>query len=173
MDASVGEFRDGRVVRDDDDGPSLLLVQPRQRGHHLRPGVAVQIARRLVGQDDAGIVHQRPGDGHPLLLPTGELRGLVPHPIGQSDHLQQATRPLPALGRGHAGKEHGEFHVLGRRHRRDEVEGLKHEADLTAPVCGQSILVQSSDVLIAHPDVPRGGSIQSPHQVQQRGFARP
>src|SRR5918998_2687038 len=46
-----------------------LLEQP----EHLAPGPRVQVPRRLVGEDDVGAFDQGPRDGHPLLLPTGEL----------------------------------------------------------------------------------------------------
>ena len=36
-------------------------------------GMRVEIAGRLVGEDDLGTVHQRPGDGHALLLAAGKL----------------------------------------------------------------------------------------------------
>ena len=37
--------------------------------------------RGLVAQQELGILRQRPGDGHPLLLAAGELGGEVPQPV--------------------------------------------------------------------------------------------
>jgi hypothetical protein len=40
-----------------------------------RAGVVVEVAGRLVGQQQRGPVHQRARDGHALLLAAGELAG--------------------------------------------------------------------------------------------------
>ena len=54
----------------------------------------VEVAGRLVGQDDVGVVDQRPGDGHALLLAAGELRGPVVEPVAQADQPGDLDRPL-------------------------------------------------------------------------------
>lgn len=37
--------------------------------------LGIQIAGRLVRQNDTGLIDQRPSNGHPLLLTAGKLRG--------------------------------------------------------------------------------------------------
>ena len=44
-----------------------------QEAQHLGAGAAVEVAGRLVGEDDLGPADQRAGDGDPLLLPAGQL----------------------------------------------------------------------------------------------------
>ena len=58
-----------------------------------RPMLRVQRARRLVRQNDPGIVHQRPRDGHTLLLAAGELAGLVVLAAGQAHREQAPSSP--------------------------------------------------------------------------------
>ena len=65
--------------------------------------VGVQGPGRLVGQDEGGVADQGPGDGHPLLLATGQLPGPVLHPVAQAHPLQGADGPLPPFGPGDAG----------------------------------------------------------------------
>ena len=49
----------------------------------------VEVAGRLVGQDELGVVHQAAGDRHALLLAAGELRRPVVEPLAQADHFGQ------------------------------------------------------------------------------------
>ena len=62
------------LVGDYDQRCTLLVVQGEQQIHDCRAGLAVQVAGRLVGEDDARPCHQRPRDGDALLLSAGELR---------------------------------------------------------------------------------------------------
>src|SRR5258708_5336927 len=66
-------------------------------------GGGVEVPGGLVGQQHRGPVGQRPGDGHPLLLPARQLGRQVAGPVGQSDHLEQLADPGAALGPGDAG----------------------------------------------------------------------
>jgi len=74
------------------------------------------------------------------------IRRPVAHPLGQA-HLGQQPRclGLPLAARD-TGKDHGERHVLQRRHGGDKVEGLENEAHPLAAVSGQGVLVQGADI---------------------------
>ena len=63
-------------------------VQLLEQGDDLLGGVAVQRAGRLIGKDDMGIVDQRAGDGHPLLLAATHLIGAVVRAIRESDGVE-------------------------------------------------------------------------------------
>ena len=67
--------RDRLVVRHEDDALAVLMREVAQQRDDLIPGLAVEVASRLVGQDDARVIGERPGDGNPLLLAARELRG--------------------------------------------------------------------------------------------------
>ena len=89
------------IVRHQDDGDPLgveLLEHPQD----FHAGVRIEVAGRLVGQQQRGAIDQRPGDGHPLLLAAGHLRRLVVGAVGQPDAVQQRLRPAPGLGAGQA-----------------------------------------------------------------------
>ena len=49
-------------MRHNNDGLSLR-VETEQRLDDLIAGRCVQVSRRLIGEDDVGIVRKRPGDG--------------------------------------------------------------------------------------------------------------
>ena len=99
---AMGEGRHLGVVRHQDHGDPLgveLLEHPQD----FHAGVRVEIAGRLVGQDQRGMIDQRAADGHPLLLSARHLRGLVLGPVGQSHPRQQRVaerRASPAAAAG-------------------------------------------------------------------------
>ena len=55
-----------------------------QEAQHLGAGARVEVAGRLVGEDDLGSAGERPGDGDPLLLAAGELARPVVQPVAQA-----------------------------------------------------------------------------------------
>ena len=56
--------------------------------HDLQGDFMVEIARRFIGKQNQGIDHQCSRDGHPLLLPTGELQRKFLQFMFQPDVLQ-------------------------------------------------------------------------------------
>src|SRR5712692_9780984 len=67
-----GKLRDVPLVRDEHDGLSGV-VQLLEDGHDLLGRLRIEVARRLVGQHQLGLVDERPRDRDALLLPAGEL----------------------------------------------------------------------------------------------------
>ena len=57
-----------RIVRDHHDGLVELFVEPLEQIERLLRVPGVEIARRLVGNQDAGIGDDGAGNGHSLLL---------------------------------------------------------------------------------------------------------
>ncbi len=57
----------------------------------------VQVGGGFVGQDELGVGHQRPGYGHPLLLPAGDLVGILVLLIRHAHGLQKGGHPLAAV----------------------------------------------------------------------------
>src|SRR5215469_11170315 len=74
LNSSVSQPRYNRVMRNHHKRPSLLMEFAQQAQHDFFVR-RVEIASRLVGQNDSRIVDQCPGDAHTLLLASGKLRG--------------------------------------------------------------------------------------------------
>src|SRR4051794_19750369 len=70
-DDPLGVLGDVVLVGDQDDRLARV-VEPAEHVHDLVARLGVEVAGRLVGQDDVGVVDQRAGDRHPLLLAAGE-----------------------------------------------------------------------------------------------------
>ena len=102
------------------------------------------------------------------------LDGLLAPPRidGALEHLRACGGWIRAPGDVGA-----ELRVLERRQRREQVEGLKHEAD-AVPAEGEQLLARCArDVLPVEGDPsladPRGPLEQPQHGVAERGLARP
>ena len=61
------------------------LVELLKNPHDFDARAAVEIAGRLVSQDDLRIVDQSAGDGDALLLSAGELAGMMIFAAGKAD----------------------------------------------------------------------------------------
>ncbi len=129
LDLTPGVLGDVGLVGDQEHGVAGL-VQLVEEVHDLGRGGRVEVAGRLVGEEDRRVVDQRAGDGHALALAAGELVGLVVHALAEPDPLQGAARPFPALAARHAGVDQRQLDVLQRVGARQQVEGLEDEADL-------------------------------------------
>src|SRR4051794_30189647 len=89
------------LVGDHDDGPAgrvQVVEHPQQVG----AGLGVQVAGRLVGQDQRGRGDQGTGDRDPLLLAAGQLRRLVVQPVAQPNQVERGQRPPAPLLPGDA-----------------------------------------------------------------------
>ena len=61
---------------------------------HLLAQLQIERAERLVEEEDARVVDQRPREGDALLLPAGELARLAPLVAGQLDELEHLAHAL-------------------------------------------------------------------------------
>lgn len=74
-DVTVGAGGERQIVRYHDDRSLRFVDQLTQYGEHLFAGDAIQVACRLVGENDLWLIGKRAGDGDALALPPGELSG--------------------------------------------------------------------------------------------------
>src|SRR5699024_5795557 len=87
----------------------------------------------LVEEHQLGVHRECPGDGDALLLPAGELRGVVVGAVRQAHPLQQLARGRLRRGlRQAAHLDRGLHHVAERGEMREEVEALEDHADAGA-----------------------------------------
>ena len=147
---------------------------PGQGGPDLGVRLRVHRGQGVVKHHHRGVLHQHPGDGHPLLLPAGEGDPPLPH---------HGVVPVGELGDGliHTGHRRG---VAQRRLRRvgtgggnvlpdrsGEQEGLlEHQADLAA----QGLPADVPDVHPADGDAPLPFSqvVQPVQQVDEGALSR-
>jgi hypothetical protein len=171
LDNPLGQRGHAQVVGDHDDRSPMPHQIPKD-SQDLGTRPAVKVPGGLVGQNDGGVIYQRPRDGHALLLAPGELAGAVVRSASELDGRQGFQRPLPPGLPGKSAVDHGQFHVAERSHAREQVERLKHETDATVPQEREGVVVER---LYSHPfkDIPPGGgSIEAAQDAHQGGLPR-
>ena len=82
------------VVGDEDKGDPRLLLDLLQLHLHVLAQLQVQGAQGLVQQQHLGLVGQGSCDGHPLLLPAGQL---AHPPVGEARQVHHVQHPLDGL----------------------------------------------------------------------------
>ena len=92
--------------------------------------VAVEVAGRLVGQDQRGLVDQRAGDGHALLLAAGEFGRLVVQPVAQAEPLEGGAGPRRRVRAGEPWYKQRHLDVLDHRGTRQQVVRLEDETEV-------------------------------------------
>src|SRR5437764_190819 len=151
------------VGRHEQGGPDLEHLG-HQDVEHLLAGRRVEVAGRLVGEEQARTGDQRPGDGGTLHLAPRELSGQVAGPLREpdlGDGVGHGAICAPSV------EEQRERDVLGHRERRDEVEELEDEADLLPPQPGPLADAQSPQVAAVERDQTVVGLVDPAGQVQQ------
>ena len=137
----------------------------------ISAGARVEVAGRLVGQQDFGLVYQRPGDGHPLLLAAGKLPGLVGGPLLQPDGPQRLQRRFPDFGTIRIDER--QFHVFQGADPRQQVKGLKDKSDFLIADLGQFVAVQAADFPAVQNVGPPLGRSRSPMMFIRVDFPDP
>ena len=166
--------RHALVVRDEDDGQALLLVEPLQHPQHFLGRARVEIPGRLVGEQQFRAVDECPGDGYALLLAARERGRLVVHTVGQADEPQHRLRVALAVGfrgmRWRVVQRHAR--VVQRTGPRQQVEVLEDEPDLGVAQGGALVGRQRRDFLPLEAIAAGRGPVQAAEDVHQRALAR-
>ena len=158
-------------MRDHDDGLAVLAVQLLQQAEHLLGGLAVEVAGRLVADQQRRVGDDRAGDRDALLLAAGQLAGLVRGAIGQAHQLQRDRGILAPLRGRQAGQQQRQLDVALRRQHRHQVVELEHEADGRGAPFRQCAAAELVDALAADADAAGGRRVEPADQVEQRRLA--
>ena len=159
-------------MRDHHDRLLELAVELFQQVEDLAAGGAVEVAGRLVGDQEVGVGDDGPGDRHALLLAAGELARVMMLAAGQADDSQRRHDVLAPLAPRQVREQERQLDVLERRQDRDQVIGLEDEADVVGPPAGDLRLGEVAQVLAVHDHLAAGGPVEPGDQVQERGLAR-
>src|SRR4051812_22414252 len=171
LDLPVRDLRDRRVVRHEHERQLLFRVELQQECQDLLPGARVEGAGGLVRQDQPWIAGQSARDGDALPLTPRQLVGPMIEAMAEADAPEQVARLVERERLRHTGIVERQRHVLERRRVRDQVEGLKHEADVVQPHPGLSGAIGGGHVAPAEPVMPARGSIEAAEDVEQRALA--
>src|SRR5690554_5997012 len=120
------------------------LLESEKFLHNPCTSFLVQIARRLVGQEQFGSRCEGARQGDPLLLASGKLAGIMFETVAQAylgEHLLSARKGILATR-----KLQGYRHVLQGCHGRDEMKVLEDDAHEVSSKGRQFVFAQGIEI---------------------------
>src|SRR5438132_13562163 len=160
------------LVRHEHDRDAALHVEPLKDAHHLDAGLAIEVARRLVGEQQRRPIYERARNRDALLLAAGELIGMVIEPFAQTNRRQRFGRTLAPLGRVNTARvEQRQLDVLEGGGARQQVKALEHEPDFRVADARQLARTELRHVLAVEKVLSARRPIEAAEQVHERGLA--
>ena len=153
------------VVRDIDRGGLQPLVQFLDLGAHLDPQLCIEIAERLVEQEDLRIANDRASHGHALALPAGKLPWVAFEVGVEIEDIGRTLHPFADDRRVGFAQLERKRHVLLHRLVRIERVILEHHRDVA--LGGRQMV----DHAVADGDRAAGDGFEPCNHPQQRGFS--
>ena len=131
-------------------------------------GALVEIAGRLVREQELGFVHERARQRDALLLAARKLVRIV---VAARIEPNAGQRSASACGRIAATLElERQHHVLFGVQRGQEVKTLEYEPDEAPPQSCARFLIEHVEALAAEADLPRARAIEPGEESEQCGL---
>src|SRR5687768_6571431 len=130
MEGAVGGGGGGGVVGDHDDGFAEVAGERAEQVEDVGGGFPVEVAGRIVGDEQRRIRDEGAGDGDALFLAAGKLGGGVVAAIGKADKGEGGIDFFTTLLFGKRGEKKREFDVFESGEDGDEVVELENVADV-------------------------------------------
>ena len=119
------------VMGDQHQTEGRLVAQRVKQGDDVAFSVFIKVAGRLVGEQHAGTIDERPRDSYPSKFTAGQLGGISVHPLLQSHAYEQGRRVRIRMGDRHCPTEQcGQNDVVDRPKIRQQARKLEDEAEL-------------------------------------------
>ena len=172
LDHAVSHVEHGRIVGGHDGCHALLAHQAPQQAHDAVPGLRVELAGRLIGQQQGRLIGQRAGDGDALLLAAGELVRPMVGAVGQAHQAQQvlirSSRSVGSVPISRSGTStFSAADRIGSRPKAWKIKPMRLRRKATSSDSDSSDTVRTVDHHAAG-----AGSFEGADQRQQRGLAR-
>ena len=158
---------------DQHDRLAQALARVPQEIEDLGSGGVVQVAGRLIGEQDRGLGGQCTRQRDPLLLAGGELVRALPGKGREAHQLEERIHPLPMLGKRFAGNQERECHVLRHVQERDQVEELEDESGLGAARERGLLVIELADVDPIDDHLAAGRLIEAAEEMQHGRLSGP
>ena len=166
----AGVLRGLGIVRDHHDRLAVLAVQHLQQQEDLVTGGAVEVARRLVADQERGSETMARAMATRCSWPPDSSFGLCPRRSASPTSVERDGGAPPPLRRGQVREQQRQLDVpLGGQHGQQVVE-LEHEADIGGAPGRQLAAPELVDAPPVDLDRARRGAIEPADQVQERGL---
>ncbi|MNO85560.1 hypothetical protein D3C76_769330 [compost metagenome] len=132
--------------------------------------MAVEVAGGLVGEQYRWVRGKGAGDGHPLLLATGQLARRVAQAFAQANPFEQGAGLFAGVAAAvELQRQHDVFQCVEAV---EQLERLEHEADMFGAHACPLVLVQRAQVVAREDYFAGTGPVESGQQPEQGRFAR-
>ena len=146
-------------------------VEAGEQAQQLVGGLGIQRAGGLVGQQDTGPGNHGAGHSGALLLAAGHLIGVLFQQLLNAQLTGQRHQRPVHLRVFLPGQHQRQIDVVLQREGVQQVEILKHKAQMIPAEGGHVGLLHLADVPALQQHLTGGGLIQRRQNVQQRGLA--
>src|SRR5437879_1845063 len=169
-DAATEEIDDLTVVRRHHTRGASRVYE-KEELHELPRRGGVEVAGGFVRDDHPRRMHQRPRDGHALLLATGEVGGIRLLLPRQTNRVERLRRARLHQSVGLAENAQRERHVLVDGEVRQQLEVLEDQADL-APVVRQLAPLHAAELDAFDEDLALRGLLLPDQEADHGRFPR-
>jgi hypothetical protein len=135
--------------------------------------LAVEVAGRLVREQQPRFHRQRSRNRYPLLLTARQLVRKMVRSIGERHRLQELVGAGSGDGRTLAGDSQRQGDVVSRVEFIEKVMVLKDESDIPVAQVGTGLSVEKLDIIAVEHQTPVVGPIEEADQVKQRALPNP
>jgi hypothetical protein len=166
-----GSCSQGGIMRHEHKRGARLAIEPEKHLYNRPAGLGVEVACRLVGEENLRPMNECAREGNALLLATGELQWIVVEAVGEADVTEDSRGVLPAAVFAAEFQRHE--YILDGGERGNELEILEDESDgAIAQGCAR-IFIERAEFLAIEADCPRGRVIESGAEPKERGLSAP
>jgi len=150
-------------------------VRPMKTLHELENGLGIsfiQIARRLVGQQEIGIIYQRPCYGHALLFTARKLPSRLPSTVRQSNFGEPIGRFAQCRSERSALNQQRHRHIFRSRKVRQQMMPLPYQTYVAIAILRQFRFGKRPQRISGEVYFTVCWSVQRSQKVQKRAFSR-
>ena len=155
------------AVGDDNEGCDLPLVKILEQFQNILRIAPVEISCRLIGQQQSRGMHKSPGNRGALHFASAELVRKMRGAMADARQLHRPVGRFHCCSLGLALQLQGQRNIFSDRQCWQEIEKLKNDPDVLAPVSSPVGLAHRVERLFPHVDLAAGWHIEGPEQVQQ------
>ena len=157
-------------MSDEDQGGAVFAIKREQQIGNFVPGLAIEVAGGLIGEQNGRAPVKGPGQRHPLLFAAGELRRQVVQAFAKSQLLKQRAGIAPALAIAGAAQQRRQLDVLQGVERRDQHKRLKNKTNVLRPQRRPRLFIHPVQRFAQHRYFPAAAIVEAGEDRQQGRF---
>lgn len=161
------------IVRGNEECRIGLPHEVGEKREDLLASLVVQVAGRLVGEDEERVVSQGTSDGYPLLFSPGQPVRKTISSVEEADVIEHRLGPFLGGRRRVPSEFEGQEHVLDHREGRDQVKRLEDKSDMRPPKERPIRFGKLREVGPVNHHLSSRGEIDSTYEIEESTFAGP